>query len=63
MRAAQEFTGRAMREVPYGLLPEVIGSTRLFLLTSTSGQAGNSWSIDSWKELAELSSDRQPRVS
>jgi len=50
-RAAEEFVGRA---VPYGLLPETIGSTRLFVLPSPSGAARGNWSTRPWEELAAL---------
>jgi TDG/mug DNA glycosylase family protein len=53
-RAAKEYLGRA---VHYGLLPETIGSTRLFVLTSTSGMAGKSWSIGPREELAHCRLD------
>ena len=51
-RAAREFFGFS---VPYGLRPERIGETRLYVLTSTSGMAGRSWSVGAWEELAALS--------
>lgn len=50
-RAGKEFTGR---KVPYGFLHESIGSTRLFVLSSTSGLANKSWSIKPWEELAAV---------
>ncbi len=51
-RAGEEFTGR---KVLYGFLHETIGSTRLFVLPSTSGLANKSWSIEPWEELAAVS--------
>ncbi len=50
-RAAMEFAARA---VPYGLLPEAIGSTRLFVLPSPSGAARRYWNPHYWGELARL---------
>lgn len=50
-RAGEEFTGH---KVLYGFLDETIGSTRLFVLPSTSGAAKKSWSIKPWKELAAV---------
>jgi len=52
-RAAQEFTGH---DVDYRFLKETIGSTRLFVLPSTSGAANGSWSIGPWEELAAVAS-------
>lgn len=47
----------------YGLQNELIGSTRLFVLPSPSGQARGHWRIDPWLALGEmyrtLRADRQ----
>ena len=51
-RAACEFLGR--REVEYGLQPEPVGATRLFVAPSTSGAANASWDPTQWQRLAEL---------
>lgn len=50
-RAAGEFLGR---DVAYGLQPEVIGETRLFVLPSPSGAARGYWAVEPWRELARL---------
>lgn len=50
-RAAREFLGH---DVDYGLLPDAIGDTRLFVLTSPSGAARGHWSEEPWFALAEL---------
>jgi TDG/mug DNA glycosylase family protein len=39
---------------PYGLQPQRIGETRLFVLPSPSGRAGSFWTIEPWRELARL---------
>jgi len=58
-RAAKEYLGR---HVDYGLLPETIGPTRLFVLPSPSGAARGHWDIQHWKELAALSGRTAPSV-
>lgn len=50
-RAAQTFLGRA--KLAYGLQPEQIGATRLFVAPSPSGRASGYWNVDVWHELAE----------
>lgn len=50
-RAAEEYLGFAS---PYGLLPQVIEQTKLFVLPSPSGAARKHWSVEPWKELAVL---------
>ncbi len=37
----------------FGLLPETVGKTKLFLLPSPSGQARRFWREDVWQTLAE----------
>ncbi len=54
-RAAQEFFGSAR---PYGRQPEVIGSTLVFVLPSTSGAARGYWDEARWRELADVVLDR-----
>jgi len=49
-RAAKEFSGRS--KVEFGLQPETIGSTSLFVAPSTSGAAAASWDPALWHELA-----------
>lgn len=48
-RAASVFLGRS---VAYGLQPERIGATTLFVLPSTSGAARRWWDVSHWHELA-----------
>jgi len=50
-RAAREFYGRS---VNYGRQPELIGSTVVFVLPSTSGAARRYWSQSYWRELADF---------
>jgi TDG/mug DNA glycosylase family protein len=50
-RAAEEFLGR---QVDYGELDELIGSSRLFVLTSPSGAGRRWWNIEVWRDLARL---------
>ncbi len=50
------------RPVDYGWQPQEIGSTRLFVLPSPSGQARSSWSLEPWQELA-AAIDRGGRTS
>ena len=38
----------------YGVQPERIGTTQVFVLPSPSGQARGHWSIEPWQELAGL---------
>jgi TDG/mug DNA glycosylase family protein len=47
--AAKTFLGRP---VDYGLQPETIGDTRLFVAPSTSGRASGSWDAAWWHDLA-----------
>lgn len=42
------------RPADYGLQPECIGATRLFVLPSPSGQARGHWNIQPWQALGEL---------
>lgn len=42
------------RTAGYGLQPERIGETRLFVLPSPSGQARGHWKIEPWRALADL---------
>ncbi len=50
-RAAQEFLGRP---VDYGLQPEQVGATALFVLPSPSGAARRWWNASHWCDLAQL---------
>ncbi len=50
-RAGREFLGR---RVKYGLQPETVGDTALFVLPSPSGAARRWWDVTQWHELARL---------
>jgi len=50
-RAAQEFLSRA---VSYGIQPDQIGATQLFVAPSTSGAANRFWDVKWWSSLAEI---------
>lgn len=50
--AASGFLGRPVGCIPYGVLPETIGGTRIFVLSSPSGQARRWWQEDVWEALA-----------
>jgi TDG/mug DNA glycosylase family protein len=51
-KAASLFLDRPTGTIAYGFQPETIGPTRIFVLTSPSGQAGSYWDIAPWRELA-----------
>jgi len=51
-RAAQEFGGH--KNVSYGLQPERVGTSALFVLPSTSGAARAFWDESYWFKLAEF---------
>ena len=51
-RAAQEYLG--VKRIEYGLQPQVIVDTQLFVLPSPSGAARGYWDINYWHELAIL---------
>lgn len=53
-RSAQAFLGT---QVEYGLLPERVGDTCLFVLPSTSGAARMFWDERYWRELAAYLTD------
>ncbi len=50
-RAGSEFLGRP---VGYGLQPETVGSTALFVLPSPSSAARRWWDVRHWQELARV---------
>jgi TDG/mug DNA glycosylase family protein len=50
-KAAEVFLGRC---VIYGLQPETIEETQLFVLPSTSGSARGYWDITHWHRLADM---------
>ncbi len=60
-RPAQVFLGR--RTVSYGLQPETVGRTALFVLPSPSGLARGSWDEKWWWELARRCGPTSPRPS
>jgi TDG/mug DNA glycosylase family protein len=47
--AAQTVLGRP---VAYGVQPETLGATRLYVATSPSGRAGSYWDVGVWHALA-----------
>lgn len=51
-KAAAALLGRDTKSVPYGLQPETIGETRLWVLPSTSGAARGFWDESWWRALA-----------
>jgi double-stranded uracil-DNA glycosylase len=52
--SAAIYKGKKTRNVPYGLLQEQIGQTRIFVLPSTSGGAYRYWDESEWRNLANL---------
>lgn len=46
-----------LRKPAFGLQPERIGATRIFVAPSTSGAANSSWDINLWRALAALCQD------
>ena len=51
-KAAKEFLAR--NDVEYGLLPEVLDQTQLFVAPSTSGAANGYWDAGHWHSLGDL---------
>ncbi len=49
------------RSVAYGLQPQAIGATRLFVLPSPSGLAVRFWDPQPWHALAALYREARPR--
>ena len=60
-RAASEFFAR--RAVAYGLQPERIGDTEIFVAPSTSGAASGAWDAARWDELARRVRARASQTS
>lgn len=56
--AAQAFLGQA---VDYGLQPDALFGSRLFVLTSPSGLATRFFDVNVWKQLAELAQAEDER--
>jgi TDG/mug DNA glycosylase family protein len=48
--AARAVLGRV---IDYGLQPEALGATRLFVLPSPSGQARGHWNLTPWRRLSD----------
>lgn len=59
-KSAMTFLDR--QRVPYGLLEDTIGRTRLFVLPSPSGAARGYWDIGHWAELARLARETLSRT-
>ena len=53
-KAGAAFLGCKTRDVPYGHQEEVVGTTLIFILPSTSGSARKFWNHAFWQELAEF---------
>jgi TDG/mug DNA glycosylase family protein len=50
-RAAEQFLSRAAH---YGIQNETVGSTKVFVVPSTSGAGSRYWDIGPWKQLRQL---------
>jgi double-stranded uracil-DNA glycosylase len=55
-RSAQEFL--AVSHVEFGVQPDQIGGTVLFVAPSTSAAANGTWNLALWQELADLVSNQ-----
>lgn len=53
-KGAQTYWGIRSTKLDYGLHQRTIGSTRVFVLPSTSMAANGSWSEEPWHDLADL---------
>jgi len=53
-RAAAAFYDCRTAAVHYGVQPEPIGTTRVFVLPSTSGSARSYWNIGFWRAAADF---------
>jgi len=51
--AASGFLGTPAGQIPYGLQKEMLGQTRIFVLSSPSGQARRWWREEVWEALAQ----------
>ena len=60
-RAASEYLGR--RKPAFGLQPERIADTAIFVAPSTSGAANGAWDPAFWDELAERVRERARQTS
>lgn len=52
LTGAQAVVGRPLTVADYGMLPETIGATQLFVLSSPSGSSSRYWNAGIWRELA-----------
>jgi len=50
---AASFLGKSTGDIPYGLQLETIGATRVYVLSSPSGQARIFWNQAAWQKLAD----------
>lgn len=62
-KAASFFLGKPTAAIRYGFQTETVGGTRLFVLTSPSGQAGSYWDVAPWRELAAAVKDLRGTLS
>jgi TDG/mug DNA glycosylase family protein len=53
-RSAQAYFGPQRKPLHYGLQPETIGQTQIFVLPSTSGAARGFWDESHWHALARI---------
>ncbi len=60
--AAAAILARPTGKIPLGFQPDTIGATRLFVLTSPSGQARRYWNGALWQELADVVRGRPAKV-
>lgn len=56
---AAAFLGRPTGKMELGLQPEAVGSTRLWVLPSPSGQARIYWDQQAWQDLADAISGKR----
>lgn len=53
-KSAQAYFGKTRKALAYGLQPETIGTTQIFVLPSTSGAARGFWDETHWHALAKM---------
>lgn len=51
---AADFLQKPTGKIAYGFQSETLGATRIYVLSSPSGQARRFWRADSWQELAAV---------
>jgi double-stranded uracil-DNA glycosylase len=60
-KAASLFYGKPTSAIPLGRQPSISGFPDMFVLSSPSGAASGSWTLQPWRELAEwINADRKP---